>query len=517
MSQPPKDNAPNGQANNGSTASVNFRKEVQKAANGLYGTVSSDAAAAGGAGSSETAPLLAGGAAHPVHDSLDDSALHGHSFTHRLLFDKHHTPGYDSSNNVTRSFAHIANITKATLYSSPVNILLVFVPVGIAAGMLEWSASTVFTLNFFAIIPLAAVLSFATEEISVRLGESLGGLLNATFGNAVELIVSIVALRQGQIEVVQASMLGSILSNLLLVLGMCFLLGGIWNMRGTDGRPMEQSFASATAQTSCSLMALSSASLIIPATLYSAIDDSADEEAKRVTMLSLSRGTSIILLFLYVLFLYFQLRTHANLFDPEATPSAFVNGLDSDHENDDASSTAGEEEEEHMSPWSAGAVLVVVTLLVSVCAEYLVDSIDEIVASGKISKSFIGLILLPIVGNAAEHVTACVVATRNKMDLALGVALGSSIQIALLVTPALVIVAWLILDQPMTLRFESFQTVVFAISVVVVAYTVQDGKSNYLEGAMLVGLYVIIALAFYVSPGDALDKTMTGFYSLMGV
>lgn len=514
MSQPPKDNA-NG-ANN-DPASVNFRKEVQKAANGLYGTVAGDSSAAGTAGSSETAPLLAGGSAQPVHHSLDVSPHH-HSFTHRLLFDKHHTPGYDSSNSVARSIAHTANITKATLYSSPVNVLLVFVPFGIAAGILDWGASTIFTLNFFAIIPLAAVLSFATEEISVRLGESLGGLLNATFGNAVELIVSIVALRQGQIEVVQASMLGSILSNLLLVLGMCFLLGGIWNMRGTDGRAMEQSFASATAQTSCSLMALSSASLIIPATLYSAIDDSADEEAKRVTMLSLSRGTSIILLFLYVLFLYFQLRTHANLFDPEATPSAFVNGLDSDHEHDDdASSTAGEEEEEHMSPWSAGAVLVVVTLLVSFCAEYLVDSIDEIVASGKISKSFIGLILLPIVGNAAEHVTACVVATRNKMDLALGVALGSSIQIALLVTPALVIVAWLILDQPMTLRFESFQTVVFAISVVVVAYTVQDGKSNYLEGAMLVGLYVIIALAFYVSPGDALDKAMGSFYTLMGV
>lgn len=167
-----------------------------------------------------------------------------------------------------------------------------------------------------------------------------------------------------------------------------------------------------------------------------------------------------------------------------------------------------------MSPWSAAGVLVVVTLLVSICAEYLVDSIDEIVASGKISKSFIGLILLPIVGNAAEHVTACVVATRNKMDLALGVALGSSIQIALLVTPSLVIVGWLILDQPMSLRFGMFETVVFTLSVLVVAYTVQDGKSNYLEGAMLMGLYIIIALAFYVSPADALDKAVSGVHSL---
>ncbi|CAK7226070.1 Vacuolar calcium ion transporter [Sporothrix bragantina] len=515
-------------------ASVPFRKGIQKVVSGLYGTNdngdgrssgsrSASFAANGPGGASENAPLLAGAGALSrrsvnsyiphVHNAGDE-----HSFIRRLLFDKYHTPGYDSSNVIARYTAHTLNITKATLYSSPVNVLLVFVPIGIVAGALGWSAATVFTLNFFAIIPLAAVLSFATEEISVRLGESLGGLLNATFGNAVELIVSIVALRQGQIEVVQSSMLGSILSNLLLVLGMCFLLGGIWNMRDRDNNPMEQSFATVTAQTSCSLMALSMASLIIPATLYNAIDNSADEEAKAASILTLSRGTAVILLALYVLFLWFQLRTHANLFDPETTPSAFVNGLHSDEGNSDdegGSTAAGEEEEPHMSPWSAAGVLVVVTLLVSVCAEYLVDSIDEIVASGKVSKSFIGLILLPIVGNAAEHVTACVVATRNKMDLALGVALGSSIQIALLVTPSLVIVGWLILDQPMSLRFEMFETVVFTLSVLVVAYTVQDGKSNYLEGAMLMGLYIIIALAFYVSPGDALDKAMSGMYSLV--
>lgn len=142
------------------------------------------------------------------------------------------------------------------------------VPIGIVAGQGNWSSTAVFTINFFAIIPLAAVLSFATEQISVKLGEALGGLLNATFGNAVELIVSIVALKDGQIEVVQSSMLGSILSNLLLVMGMCFFFGGIVNMRDrVTGQGMEQSFASATAQTTCSLMTLSSASLVIPATV----------------------------------------------------------------------------------------------------------------------------------------------------------------------------------------------------------------------------------------------------------
>lgn len=210
-------------------------------------------------------------------------------------------------------------------------------------------------------------------------------------------------------------------------------------------------------------------------------------------MLQLSRGTAIILLMLYVLYLIFQLKTHASLFDAENQAN-----LDED----------GHAEEPQMSPWAATLVLIVVTIAVAICAEYLVDSIDSIVATAHISKTFIGLILLPIVGNAAEHVTAVVVALKDKMDLALGVAIGSSMQIALLVTPFLVILGWAI-DQPMTLHFETFETVVFFVSVLVVTYVIQDGKSNYLEGAMLLGLYIIIALAFLVYPDDAVDVPKT--------
>lgn len=185
-------------------------------------------------------------------------------------------------------------------------------------------------------------------------------------------------------------------------------------------------------------------------------------------ILILSHGTAIILLVLYVLYLFFQLRTHASLFDAENAPEG-----------------EGEDEEEpQLSPWAAAGVLVVVTIAVAICAEYLVDSIDSLVETAHISKTFIGLILLPIVGNAAEHVTAVVVALKDKMDLAMGVAIGSSMQIALLVTPALVILGWII-DQPMTLNFEMFETVVFFLSVLVVTYVIQDGKSNYLEGAMV--------------------------------
>jgi Ca2+:H+ antiporter len=186
-------------------------------------------------------------------------------------------------------------------------------------------------------------------------------------------------------------------------------------------------------------------------------------------MLQLSRGTAVILLILYVMYLAFQLKTHSNLFDAE---------------NQAAEEATGETPEPQMSPWAAAFVLVVVTVTVAICAEYLIDSIDSTVATAHISKTFIGLILLPIVGNAAEHVTAVVVALKDKMDLAMGVAIGSSMQIALLVTPLLVILGWGI-NQPMTLHFETFETVVFFLSVLVVTYVIQDGKSNYLEGAMV--------------------------------
>jgi Ca2+:H+ antiporter len=387
-------------------------------------------------GASERTPLINGGPApsggHGDHDNDEQRGFF------RTLFDSQYTPGIHSDNFVVRSSAYALHVTKVTLLSSYVNFLLVMVPIGIVAGHFGWSATAVFTINFLAIIPLAAVLSFATEELSVKLGETLGGLMNATFGNAVELIVSVVALKDGQIEVVQSSMLGSILSNLLLVMGMCFFLGGLVH-RGENGRGTEQRFSSAVAQTTCSLMTLSSASLVLPAALYAILDQSSSGKGSKTdSILVLSRGTAIILLVLYVLYLIFQLRTHSNLFEPESQNNA------EDHEA----------EEPTLGPVAASIVLVVVTVLVAICAEYLVGSIETIVETTQISKAFIGLILIPIVGNAAEHVTAVVVALRNKMDLAMGVAIGSSIQIALFLTPLLVIIGWII-GQDMTLHFET--------------------------------------------------------------
>lgn len=282
--------------------------------------------------------------------------------------------------------------------------------------------------------------------------------------------MSIIALQANEIRIVQASMLGSILSNILLVLGCCFLAGGI--------RYPEQSFNSTVASTMSSLMTVATSSLIIPATLYAVMSENKSQEDN---IMILSRGTSIILLLIYVAYLYFQLKSHANLFDDA-----------------EAQEHAGSEPE-LLGPWAAGAALVVVTLLVAICAEYLVDSIPSIVEKAHISKTFIGLILIPIVGNAAEHVTAVIVAWKNKMDLAIGVAIGSSLQIALFVTPFLVVLGW-IMDKPMTLHFETFETVSFFLASLVVVLLIQDGKSNYLEGLLCLGMYIIIALAFWVLP-----------------
>lgn len=382
----------------------------------------------------------------------------------------------------------IFNGTKLTLASSPVNYLLVFVPLGLAAGALGWSSNAVFWINFLSIVPLALILAFATEELAEHTGQTIGGLLNATFGNAVELIVSVIALKENQIRIVQASMLGSILSNLLLVLGCCFLAGGFTRV--------QQTFNQTVAQTMSSLMALATAGLLIPAAFHASMptpegvfpDPNSDSDSK---ILSLSRGVALILLLLYILYLVFQLKTHRALFE-EQTP-------EDDGIITAPVSEAAKEEEHHLTIVGSVSVLVVATILVSLCADYLVGSIDDIVELSGLSKTFIGLVVIPIVGNAAEHATAVIVAMKDKMDLAIGVAVGSSLQIAIFVTPFMVIIGWII-DVPMSLYFSTFETAVMFVSVFITNLVILDGESNWLEGAMLLSTYLIMALAFFYYP-----------------
>ncbi|KAJ5823003.1 Sodium/calcium exchanger membrane region [Penicillium robsamsonii] len=393
---------------------------------------------------------------------------------------------------------------RATLLNSWINVLLVAAPVGIALYAVHANPIAVFVVNFIAIIPLAAMLSFATEEIALRTGETIGGLLNASFGNAVELIVAIIALVQRKTLIVQTSLIGSILSNLLLVMGMSFFLGGIPRI--------EQNFNVTVAQTAASMLALAVSSLIIP-TAYHRWSNLENGDGTA----ALSRGTSVLLLIVYGCYLFFQLKSHADIYNK---PSEKVErrhakvgegdasrgiaqigkmtavplvGQNADHmqmeDPDD------DTEEPQLSVMTAILTLLISTAFVAACAEFMVESIDALTATGNIGETFVGLILLPIVGNAAEHATAVTVACKDKMDLAIGVAVGSSMQIALLVLPLIVVLGWIIGVEDMTLNFDGFQVIVLFMSVLLVNYLIGDGKSHWLEGVLLIMMYLIIALA----------------------
>ncbi|KAH8681998.1 Ca2+ transporter [Xylariales sp. PMI_506] len=335
-------------------------------------------------------------------------------------------------------------------------------------------------MNAIAIIPLAGLLSHATESVARKLGDAIGALLNVTFGNAVELIIFIIALVKNEIRIVQASLLGSILANLLLILGMSFFLGGL--------RFREQIYNSTVTQMSACLLSLSVISLVLPTAFHASFSDTVMADAQS---LKISRGTSVILLLVYIIYLLFQLKSHAYMY--ESTPQHII---------DEESTPDGEIHENDLSRTAAIVMLLLSTALVAVCAEFMVDSINDVVATSSVGETFIGLIILPIVGNAAEHVTGVTVAMKNKMDLAIGVAVGSSIQIALFVTPLVVILGW-IMDREMTLYFTLFETVCLFVSTFIVNFLVLDGRSNYLEGALLCATYVIIGVVAYFYPSGA--------------
>ncbi|KAJ5583214.1 hypothetical protein N7535_001834 [Penicillium sp. DV-2018c] len=638
-------------------------------------------------------------------------------------------------NGTGRFYQH----TKNAICHSWVNVLLIFVPAGIAVEAAGLDPAIIFALNAVAVIPLAGLLSHATESVASRLGDTIGALINVTFGNAVELIIFIIALVKNEIRIVQASLLGSILANLLLIMGMAFLAGGL--------RFQEQIYNSTVTQMSACLLSLSVMSLLLPTAFHASWSDSAN--ADRET-LKVSRGTSVVLLLVYILYIVFQLRTHSYLYasipqaiiDEESHPGVLAEFMNSSsdssssssEESDDSTTSwrtakrikramkyrrhrksstsskgtisrtslqknpAGSASNEHhgsipnsvdsnehaieldeirydadddgirsrdfgsnlgrtdskasrksrrrerkkrkaekeerkarsvvpqetgpstsqrpslagfptapnlsavkgtgddpqkrrlpfepiasllsntvfssqtpahsprmgtsashphitrsnslpapssrrpagnavqfargasrvavphvvtaqetdtqppepaMSRTAAVVMLLLSTALVAVCAEFLVDAIPEMIASSNVSEAFIGLIILPIVGNAAEHVTAVSVATKNKMDLSIGVSVGSSIQIAIFVTPLVVILGWC-MDKDMSLYFTLFETICLFVTTFVVNFLVLDGRSNYLEGVLLVAAYVIIALSAFFYPGDGQSSAIAG-------
>lgn len=350
-------------------------------------------------------------------------------------------------------------------------VLLVFVPISLTAHFLGWSPLVIFITACLAILPLAAWMGTATEEIAIVVGPSIGGLLNATFGNATELIIAFIALKAGLVNVVKASLTGSVISNLLLVMGFAMLLGGL--------RYKEQVFQSTVARINASSMNLAVIAMLMPTAMNYTSSGIGEK-----TLQQLSVVVAVTLIIVYLLTLFFSMKTHSYLYD------VGIAG-----EEDGGFHEQGEKPS--LKLWVS--ILLGVTLLVAIESELLVGELEAATQTLGLTELFTGIILLPIIGNAAEHATAVVVATKNKMDLAVSVAMGSSLQIALFVAPVLVI-AGFFLDQPMDLNFNPFELVAVAVAVLIANSVSSDGQSNWLEGTLLLATYFVIGAAFYFHP-----------------
>lgn len=365
--------------------------------------------------------------------------------------------------------------SKPGLFSAAnlMNLLLVFVPV---AMLMEWwfhsSPAAIFVVACLGIIPLAGQMGHATEEIAERVGEGVGGLLNATFGNAAELIIAIVALRAGLFDLVKASITGSIIGNVLLVFGLSALAGGL--------KFETQRFNRTAASLGSTLLVLSAVGLVVPAIFHILVGATAPGAER-----NLSTEIAVVLMITYILSLFFTLKTHRHLYMGEA---------------------ATDVEEAHGPAKPMGrsiGKLVLATIGVAVMAEFLVGAATETAEALGWSEVFVGVIVVAIIGNAAEHSTAIIMAMKNKMDAAINIAVGSSIQVALFVAPLLVFLSYVIAPQPMDLIFTPLEVLAVGLCVGIMAFCSNDGESHWMEGVQLLAVYVILGIAFYFLPAAA--------------
>jgi Ca2+:H+ antiporter len=344
--------------------------------------------------------------------------------------------------------------------------MLLFVPLALLAEfVLHLDPVLIFIFAALAIIPLADFIGEATEELAVHTGPKLGGLLNATLGNAAELIITIFALREGLLDLVRASITGSIIGNLLLVLGLSLLLGGLKNGL--------QTFDRRNASINATLLILALVALAVPSLFDAAI------EPDLVAELGLSEGVAIIMILLYGLSVVYS----------------FSNG----RTNREAATPQTEHAGEHWSVSRALIVLAAATLAIVFMSEILVGAVESVTATLGLTEFFLGIIIIPLVGNVAEHLVAVQVAYKNKMELSLAVSLGSSLQVALFVAPVLVFIS-LLFGQPLLLVFNTFELVALVAASLIAAFIALDGESNWLEGAMLLAVYLILAIAFFFLP-----------------
>ena len=368
--------------------------------------------------------------------------------------------------------------------NSILNWLLIAVPIAFYAKIAHLDESIQFISSLIGIMPLAFLMGKATEEIATRTSESIGGLLNATFGNAAEIIIALVAvfaaaeafsssnteLGNAMVTLVKTSLIGSILGNLLLVMGLSFLWGGL--------RHKEQTFNPQAVSINTTLLLLSTICLILPTVFHIALSISGIEENEIISgVLMVSRLTAIVLMASYALLLFFQLKTHSDM----------MSGSSHGHE------------EPTMELRDAGILLLLATVFVSLMAEIMVHSVEAAGEAIGLSAVFIGVILLPLFGNAAEHFTAVVVAGKNRMDLSIGIAVGSSVQIAAFVAPLVILVSWIV-GVELSFEFGLLETAACMLAVLIANSISRDGQSNWMEGAMLLATYIIIGLSFLFYP-----------------
>jgi Ca2+:H+ antiporter len=355
-------------------------------------------------------------------------------------------------------------------------LLVPFIPIAIVFELAHAGAVVTFFASALGVIPTAALMGRATEELAVRSGPGIGGLLNVTFGNAPELIIALFALGAGLHEVVKASIIGSILGNILLVLGAAMFFGG-WNR---DRQTFDRTAASAQS----SMLLLAAAALVMPA-IYELIDGRGlpAPGSERVhydsTVQGLSAAVACVLIVSYVAGLWFSLRTHRDLFNPQ-------------HE-------LGEDEHDPWTVRKSVTALAIAGVAVGVMSEILVDSISDAAEQLGLSEFFIGVIVVAIVGNAAEHWVAVLVALKNKMDLAVNIAIGSSAQIALFVAPVLVLTSFVLGPHPMALVFNGFELGGILLAIMIANHVTNEGESTWYEGLQLLSVYVVLGIAFYVA------------------
>lgn len=342
----------------------------------------------------------------------------------------------------------------------------IVVPLVVALDLLRAPDLAVFAAAGVAVIPLAHLMGVATEELGKRAGPGIGGLLNATLGNATELIIALIALSQGLVEVVKASITGSIIGNILLVLGLSMLAGGL--------RHKTQKFSIPAAELQVTLLVLAIVALVMPELFRISVQGGVPADLPAVSL-----GIAVILLIGYVLGLVFSLHTHKDVFNP----------------------VTHEEEKPRWSRNLALIVLVVATILVGLVAEILVGTLDGVTPALGIPapELFMGVVIIAVIGNAAEHGAAIMMAWKNKMDLSVGIATISSVQIALFVTPVLVLASFAFVS-PLTLDFEVFELVAIILSVAILAVLAKDGQTNWYEGVLLLLVYAIIAFGFFYHP-----------------